>query len=150
KAELLAHGLDPGEVIADGQFHHFRSPEGRIGDTAAYYKLSDRYGIYGDFRTGLKGRWLNGISSLSKGEQKALREKVKEEQSRAEAAKREREAAAALEARRQWAATSPIESGEDHSYLIDKQIGPNGIRRLGAATLVVAMFDVATAKDLSS
>jgi phage/plasmid primase-like uncharacterized protein len=141
---MVVGGVDPGEqaIIQDGRIHRFRGPGDKVGRKNCWYVRFEHGGAFGSHRLGLTEKWSerDGYIGLSPEERRALAEKIKRDQTAAEAELKRRQVKAAQNARQQWEQAGPIQSREQHRYLVRKQIDPHCARTLDGK-LVIAMFD---------
>ena len=141
-------GLDPPDAIEPGRFHRFPGVGKRNGNTAGWCILFDdrQGGCFGDWSTGVLETWQASLRKpLSDRARVALRRRVADARSRAEAERNARYAAAQIRASRIWNAAPA--AADDHPYLICKGVKANGARRhMGRLLLPVHNF----AGDLTS
>jgi phage/plasmid primase-like uncharacterized protein len=127
---IEAAGLTaPDEIIADGTLHRFASNGGR-SDTAGWYVFhSDGLpaGSFGCFRSNLTKKWCGKPeNAFTQQERLEYRKRIEAMQRQREAEERQRHAEAAQRAQRLWDVATP--APVDHSYLLKKQIPPEGLR----------------------
>lgn len=144
-AVMADHGLDPGDIVPDGELHRFSS-NGRTSDKAGYYSCFDHgdgvYGaFFGDWRTGGESvSWFSksfqGLSPQRQSEVLAQFEVIREHNEGKRQATYE---SASVKAQRLWDQAKP--AATDHPYLMKKQIQPHGIRQDSNGWLVVPVLD---------
>ena len=137
---MRAAEVDPGAPpIPDGQYHRFRSP-GERRDSSWYFFTGDD-GYFGSWSRGIHGEWESDKPGLTKKERERQKKLAKDA---ADAVRKKHQAEAAKKAKYLWdKVAKPIERRDDHSYLVNKQIQPHKIRRLGVA-LCIPMLDFAS------
>ena len=142
RATMLAAGLAPDDVVADGSLHRF-STNGRRGDDSGWYVLHGDgipAGAFGCWREGFTQQWCSKSPDImTQAEREAHRRRVEamREQREADTAKRQQQAAKTAAMR--WRAAGPTTT---HPYLSDKGVQAHGIRAEGEA-LLIPMRDAA-------
>ncbi|WP_343661093.1 AAA family ATPase [Ralstonia sp.] len=137
-AAMAEHGLQPGEIVADGKLHRFDGPEERRGKRSAWYTLHGDglpAGSFGDWRTGLSETWCaKPERSLSDTERQAHRQRI--EQAKAEAAAERAKVAkeAAAKCGELWNRAGNVNGS--HAYIERKGIKPAGAKQLRDALLI--------------
>lgn len=133
KAAMLESGIEPPDRIqADGALHRFHISGHKSGSLNGAYKLhldgAKPAGYAECFKTGVKFNWKADAPAkpLTNEERQAHeRRKLQTEADRAT-----KQARAAEVARRLWDQAKPIDTREQHPYLIRKQVNPHGLRLL--------------------
>ena len=130
RAAIAAAGLrPPDDVIADGKLHRFAT-NGRADDDGGWYVFHAdgiAAGSFGDWRTGVSGKWrADRGRGLSYTEKAAHRARVAENRKTREAEEACRHTEARREAVAIWNGAKP--ACDDHAYLRRKHVGANGLR----------------------
>ena len=143
KEAIISAGLSaPPAIEADGVIHRF-STSGQWHDSAGWYVLfpdSPMAGTFGCWRTGEKHNWCalpekewSPVDRQNYGEQMARSREVRLE------AEKERHQEVAAQARETWEGLGPAPA--DHAYLVEKAIGPKGLRLGEDGWLVLRLSD---------
>jgi len=136
---MIAHGLNPPEVIEPGEFCRFPGVDKSNGNKAAWCKLfpDEKGGIFGDFSSDLSADWqATRDKPFTKTEAKNFAKEVERAKQQAEADRRDQRLDAGEKARKIWKAAKPAPI--DHPYLVHKNIKPNGARTCNG-DLVIAV-----------
>ncbi len=137
-AAMGEHGLQPGEIVADGKLHRFDGPDEKRGKRSAWYVLHGDglpAGSFGDWRTGLSEMWCaRSDRTMTDAERQAHRQRV--EQAKAEAAAERAKVAeeAAVKCGELWNIAANVDGG--HAYIEQKGIKPAGAKQLRDALLI--------------
>ena len=126
-------GLEPPNNIGlDGRFHRFSS-DGRPSDKPGWYVLNDLpdcaiAGAFGCWRNGLKKKWSSvEMSTLSKENQRQVREAIKDSIQKAERERKILQEKASKDAESLWEKSNPADPA--HPYLIKKKVSPFDLRQ---------------------
>lgn len=146
-AAMLAYGLNPLEVIADGILRRFDADDDKKGRKSAWYVL---YG--GDVPAGAFGNWKIGVSekwcakterALTPMERKAFQNRIEEAKQHAELTRLQLEADAAKTCAEILA--NARDATDDNPYCIRKGIKPYGLKEFkDKRTLIVPIRDEAS------
>lgn len=143
---LLAHGLEPGEVLPDGILR--RCPSNGSGqDRAGYYAMFDNGegvfgGFFGDWRGNLYETWLSGnAKELDKKGREALEARINAIKAQAQKQRDEEYRTVAAKAVRLWKASKAAD--DNHPYLKAKKVQAYGLRVSKAGQLVIPVMDAA-------
>ena len=147
--EIKKAGIEPPENIdVDGRFHRFSS-DGRPSDKPGWYVLNDLpdcaiAGAFGCWRNGLKKKWSSvEMSTLSKENQRQVREAIKDSIQKAERERKILQEKASKDAESLWEKSKPADPA--HPYLIKKKVSPFDLRqnrRDGMDILLVPLLDL--------
>ncbi|WP_247315121.1 DUF3631 domain-containing protein [Ralstonia pseudosolanacearum] len=135
---MVEHGLQPGEIVADGKLHRFDGPDEKRGKRSAWYVLHGDglpAGSFGDWRTGLSETWCaKSDRTMTAAERLAHRLRI--EQAKAEAAAERAKVAgeAAAKCAELWNIAANVDGG--HDYIERKGIKPAGAKQLRDALLI--------------
>lgn len=141
---LVNHGLEPGEIVPDGQLHRCSS-NGSGQDKAGYYALFDNGGgvlggFFGDWRTGLYETWFStNAKDLSKKDREAFKASIEASRKQAQVQRQHEAETAAEKAVSIWEASTEAESG--HPYLKKKQVPAYGLKQSKTGQLVIPVMD---------
>lgn len=141
-ARLLADGLVPGELQADGQLHRCGVSGRERGQDGAYRVYLDppASAWWRNWRTGAEGTYCSKADkALTAAERKALRARIEASRAARETEQRKRWAAAAKLARIVWDAASPATA--NHGYLQRKEVPAIGVRQTEDGRLIVPVLD---------
>jgi putative DNA primase/helicase len=139
---MLDAGLTPPDVIeADGQLHRYREEGDKAGSKNAYYVLhldGRAAGMFGNWKTGLRSTWAADGKRMSDTEREAFAKLIEAAKIKAQAERRAEHEARAIEARGEWAISSPADPA--HPYLLKKAVQPHNLRQRGGL-LIVPLLD---------
>jgi putative DNA primase/helicase len=138
---VLAHGLNPPDVIEPGRFHKFPGIDKGPRNKGAWCKLFDdqRGGAFGDYPTGLSETWqAKQPRPYTPPEREVFRRQVAESKAKAEAERKAQHEEAARVASERWNAAQPADSS--HPYLVAKGVQAHGIKQEHDC-LVIPMHD---------
>lgn len=143
---LAAYGLQPPEVVADGQRRRFDGPEDKPGKKSAWYVLHGDgvpAGAFGDWKTGLSEKWCGKPDrTMTDADRAEYRARIEKARQIAEFERLEIEAAAATDCARIWAAAR--DATDDNPYCQRKGIKPYGLKEFkDRRTLIVPIRDAA-------
>lgn len=137
-AAMAEHGLQPGEIVADGKLHRFSGPDEKRGKRSAWYVLRGNglpAGGFGDWRTGLSETWCaKPDRTMTDAERRAHHVRIERANAKdaAERAKVAEQAAAKCGAL--WNRAGNVDGG--HAYAERKGIKPAGAKQLHGALLI--------------
>lgn len=129
-----------GEIIADGKFHRFHIEGHKLSSKNGVYILHANTfpaGYFKDHRSGIEEHWRykDAITHAN-----GFKYKVKESIKWDKIEQHNRHEAAAAKAVHKWKCALPISNQNEHPYLINKKIQPNG-SRLMDRFLVIPVHD---------
>lgn len=135
-------GIQPPDAIeADGLIHRFYVEGDKRGTLNGWYCLhldGRAAGTFGSWKTGIRSTWAADGKRMSNTEREAFAKLIEAARAQAKAERRAGHEARAIEARREWAASTPADPA--HPYLLAKRVKPHNLRQAGGA-LVVPLFD---------
>ena len=138
----------PQTLIADGKIHRF-STNGKVSDRAGWYLLhlnGFAAGAFGDWRTGFSQSWCSkDVTLLSQAERELHRTRTAEIKAQRETERKLREAEGRERALSIWQESEP--AGEEHPYLIKKEISVHGVRE-SRGKLVIPVLDASGLQSL--
>jgi uncharacterized protein (DUF927 family)/phage/plasmid primase-like uncharacterized protein len=144
-AEVLAsYGLEPPEIVADGQRRRFAGPEDKRGKKSAWYILyADGLpaGAFGDWKTGISEKWCaKSNRAMTQADRAEYRAKIERARQAAEFDRLELEAAAAKDCARIVATAR--DATDDNPYCQRKGVKPYGLKEFkDRRTLIVPIRD---------
>ena len=137
-AAMAEHGLQPGEIVADGKLHRFDGTDEKRGKRSAWYVLHGDglpAGSFGDWRTGLSETWCaKPERTLTDAERQAHRQRIEQGKSEAAAERAKVAEDAAAKCVELWNTAGNVDGG--HSYIERKGINPTGAKQLRDALLI--------------
>uniref|UniRef100_A0A809E4K4 DNA primase n=1 Tax=Ralstonia solanacearum TaxID=305 RepID=A0A809E4K4_RALSL len=137
-AALVEHGLQPGEIVADGKLHRFDGPDEKRGKRSAWYVLHGDglpAGSFGDWRTGLSETWCaKPERTLTDAERQAHRQRIEQAKSEAAAERAKVAEDAAAKCVELWNIAGDVDGG--HAYIERKGIKPTSAKQLRDALLI--------------
>lgn len=142
---LVAHGLNPNEILADGAIHRIDDAIDKPGRKSAWYLLHDdgdfAAGSFGNWKTGLSEKWSSKSLSKVLPEQRTLYfERLRTDKEQADIALREIQKDTAQACEKIWNYAS--EAGTDNPYLLRKKINSYGLKEFkDSQTLIVPLRD---------
>lgn len=139
---MLDAGIAPPDVIeADGQLHRFHVEGDKGGSRNGWYALhldGRAAGVFGSWKTGLRSTWAADGKRMSQSERDDFAKLIEAAKLKAQAERRAEHEARSIEARSEWATTSPADPA--HPYLVKKSVKPHNLRQR-AGLLIVPLFD---------
>jgi putative DNA primase/helicase len=145
-AEMASHGLsglDPSDLMVDGQIHRFNVEGDKRGSKNGWYVLFDDgllAGCFGSWRSGQSITWCSkDTSTLTTAELRKHTMHMTAAKKQREAAKIERQAAAAMQANDLYQYHPKAKA--DHLYLRRKQVLPHDLHQDGQTLLVPLVAD---------
>ncbi len=138
KQAISEIGLTPPEqVIADGQIHRFAqsSDDGKPCWYLYHDNIDISVAVFGCWKRGISDKWTSkSWNSLSSSQKKDYHSKIQHMQEQAEAEKKRLQKIAAEGCRERWEKSSL--ANPQHTYIINKQIQPFGIKQEGEHILI--------------
>lgn len=143
---MAAFGLEPSEIVADGQRHRFDAPDDKRGKKSAWYILhADGVpaGAFGNWKTELSEKWCGKSDKvMTQAERAEYRERIEKAKQEAEFTRLQLEAEAAAVCKR--ILTSARDATDDNPYCVRKGIKPYGLKEFkDKRTLIVPIRDPA-------
>ncbi|MDC6284100.1 toprim domain-containing protein, partial [Ralstonia pseudosolanacearum] len=137
-AALVEHGLQPGEIVADGKLHRFDGPDEKRGKGSAWYVLHGDglpAGSFGDWRTGLSETWCaKSDRTMTDAERQAHRQRIEQAKAEAVAERAKLAEEAAAKCAELWSIAANVDGG--HAYIERKGVKPAGAKQLRDALLI--------------
>jgi phage/plasmid primase-like uncharacterized protein len=139
---MAEHGLDPGEIIADGTLHRF--DVAKRNDKAGWYVMycdgDCPAGSFGNWQTGLTETWCSiSDGKMSSDQIEEFKRHVAEMKEKRKTEERRLQSDAKAIAEDIWNNAKPAD--DSHPYLTSKNVGPHGIKTDGSR-LIVPLFDI--------
>lgn len=137
-AAMAEHGLQPGEIVADGKLHRFGGPDEKRGKRSAWYVLHGNglpAGGFGDWRTDLSETWCaKPDRTMTEVERRAHHLRIEQANAKAAAERAKVAEQAATKCRALWNRAGNVEGR--HAYVERKGIKPAGAKQLHGALLI--------------